>query len=189
MARASTQPKNQEIALAPRNPQHPLDLFRWQFDALFDSMTSGMLAPFGQEFGPTRMWDFGVTGNDKEILVRAEMPGFDVDDLDIRLDQNTLTIRAEKQQKSDRRQEYRSFYRTVTLPAGVDSDKVQAKYRNGVLEVHVPRPEGSQAKRIPLKGQRAAGGGQSRAEQSGNGHNGHTEENEAATAGTQANQT
>jgi HSP20 family protein len=182
MARSPVQRKNQETALAPRGQLHPLDLFRRQFDALFDSMSSGMLAPFGQHFGPARMWDFGVTENDKEIVVRAELPGFNEDELDVRLDQNTLTIQAEKRQKSDRREEYCSFYRTETLPAGVDPDKVQAEYHNGVLELHVPRPEGTQPRRISLKGHEVKGGRRGRAEQSGDGGNGHTEKEEAETA-------
>src|SRR5205085_4800162 len=129
MARVPTQRKNQETSLTTRNPRHPLDLFRRQFDALFDHMQSGLLAPLGPDFGPARLWDFGVTENDKEIVVRADVPGFDENELDVRLDQNTLTIKAEKENEGDGRQEYRSFYRTVTLPAGVDADKVQADYR------------------------------------------------------------
>jgi HSP20 family protein len=121
-------------------------------DNLFDRFFGGWLTPSSEDLGPMRMWDFGVTENDKEIVVRAEMPGFDEKDLDVQLHDDVLTIKAEKEQKGDGQEEYRSFYRTVTLPQGIDAEKVQASYRNGVLELHIPRPEGSQAKRIPVQG-------------------------------------
>jgi len=158
--------KGQERALAARNPQHPMDLFRRQFDALFDQMWSGMLAPVGQGFGPSRMWDLGVTEGDNEVVVRAEMPGFDEKELDVRLEQNLLTIKAEKEHREEGREEYRNFYRVVTLPPGIDPDQARAEYHNGVLEMHIPRREEAQPKRIAI-GQRTQ---QPAGEQSGNGH-------------------
>jgi HSP20 family protein len=126
-------------------------------DSLFSRFFGGgWLAPFEEEFGPMRGWGFDVDENDKEIVVRADMPGFEENELDVRLENEVLTIKAEKEQKGDRQREYRSFFRQVRLPAGIDTEKVQASYRNGVLELHIPRPEGSQAKRIPIQGGQAA---------------------------------
>ncbi len=151
--------------------QHPLDQFHQAFESLFDRFFGNFPMMAGQDSGSMRMWDFGVTENDKEITVRAEMPGFEENEIDVQLNNDMLTIRAEKEQKGDGREEYRSFYRTVTLPAGVDAEKAQATYRNGVLELHFPRPEGVQARRIQVRGQR-----------NGNGHQGggETARNEAA---------
>jgi HSP20 family protein len=101
-----------------------------------------------------RVWDFTVTENDQEILVRAEMPGFEPNELDVHLDDNILTIQAEKQQRGENQEAYRSFFRTITLPSSVDAEKVRADYRNGVLELHIPRPTGKQAKRIQVQGHR-----------------------------------
>ena len=138
--------------------QHPLDQFHQAFDTLFDRFFGSFPTLGGQESGSMRLWDFGVTENDKEITVRAEMPGFEENEIDVQLNNDRLTIRAEKEQKGDGREEYRSFFRTVTLPAGVDAEKAQATYRNGVLELHFPRPEGAQAKRIQIQGQRNGNG-------------------------------
>ena len=153
--------------------QHPLDQFHQAFDSLFDRFFGSFPMMSGQEPGSMRMWDFGLTENDKEIIVRAEMPGFEESEIDVQLNNDTLTIRAEKEQKGDGREEFRSFFRTITLPSGVDAEKAQATYRNGVLELHFPRPEGAQARRIHVKGQRT-----------GNGHqaNGGATKSEAATA-------
>jgi Hsp20/alpha crystallin family len=108
--------------------------------------------------GSVRLWDFDVTENDKEIVVRAEVPGFEPNELDVRLDNGMLTIKAEKEQKGDRQEEYRSFVRSITLPPDIDTEKAQATCRNGVLELHIPRAEGAQPKRIQVQGQQGATG-------------------------------
>lgn len=161
--------RNQGSGLtAPR--QHPVDQFHQAFDSLFDRFFGGLPAMSSQDFGSMRMWDFGVTENDKEILVRAEMPGFEENEIDVQLDNDMLTIKAEKEQKGEGQEEYRSFYRTITLPAGLDAGKAQATYHNGVLELHFPRPEGTQSKRIQVRGHQA-----------GNGHQGQQQQPAAAT--------
>jgi HSP20 family protein len=124
-------------------------------DELFDRFFGGSLSPFDEDRSAMRMWDFGVMEDDKEIVVRAEMPGFDENEIDVQLRDDVLTIKAEKEQKGDGQQEYRSFYRALALPQGVDAEKVRATYRNGLLELHIPRPEGSRAKRIAIQGHQA----------------------------------
>ncbi len=131
--------------------EHPLELFRREMDNLFNRW----MAPFGQDFGPEHFWDFDVQEKDQEILVRAEMPGFEEKDLNVELNGDVLTIKAERQEEHDGERSFRRFSRSVTLPAGVDAAKVQAAYRNGVLEMHIPRPEGANPKRITVRGQGA----------------------------------
>jgi len=141
--------------LTRRRAQHPLDLFRSRMDDLFERYFGGSLIPFDEDLDQMRVWDFNVQEDDKEIVVRAEIPGFDEKDLDVQLSNDMLTIKAEKEQKDEGREEYRSFYRTVALPQDINPDQVQASYRNGVLEMHIPRAEGRQARRIEVKGQPA----------------------------------
>jgi len=135
-----------------------MDLIRQPFGTLFDRMFSDWLSPFNADLGRMPGWDFNVDENDNEIVIRADAPGFDENDLNIHLENNALVIRAEKQQQGDGGQEYRSLYETVMLPNGVDPQKVQATYRNGVLEIHVPRPEESRRRRIQIQGQGQSGG-------------------------------
>ena len=159
MAQVPATQRPQGGRLAARR-EHPLERLHRDFDTLFDRMMGGWLAPAEQDFGSVRMWDFDVQENDKEIVVRAEVPGFEPNEIDVQLNQDTLTIKAEKEKKGDGEQEYRSFFRMVTLPAGIDAEKVQAAYRNGVLELHIPRAEGAQPKRINIQGEQGAGGQQ-----------------------------
>jgi hypothetical protein len=67
-----------------------------------------------------------------------------------------LTIKAEKEQKGDRQEEYRSFFRAITLPPGLNLERTQATYRNGVLELHIPKAEEAQPKRIKVQPQAAS---------------------------------
>jgi HSP20 family protein len=121
-----------------------------------------MWGAWEQDTGAMRFWDFDITENENQITVRAEIPGFEPNELDVEMQNDVLTIKAEKEQKGERGEEYRSFYRSVTLPAGVDTEKAQATYRNGVLELHIPRSAGAAPRRIQVKPEQASA---SRAEQ------------------------
>lgn len=136
---------------------HPLDQFRREMDALFDRFFAGWPRAFGEEDMGAGL-GLDVEESEKEIIVRADVPGFDPNELDVQLTDDTLTIQAEKEQKGDGARSYRSFYRSVTLPAGIDAEKVKADYRNGVLELHMPRPEGAAGKRIPISAEGSRAG-------------------------------
>ncbi len=135
--------------LAPRL-SHPLEQFRRRMDALFDHFFSG----WPEDVGPEHPWDFDVRENTEEVLVRAELPGFETEDLDVRVSDDMLTINAERSQAGNGAQSYRRFARTISLPPGIDTASAQASYRSGVLEVHLPRAEGAKPKRIPVQGGR-----------------------------------
>jgi HSP20 family protein len=157
MAQALATRRNEGRRLVARR-DHPLERLARDFDTLFGRLWGDWLAPFDQNRGTVRLWDFDVSDDEKEVVVRAELPGFDKDELDVQLSNNVLTVKAEKEQKGDREEEYRSFYRMVTLPPGIDAEKVQATYQNGVLELHIPKKEEAQAKRISIQGQQGGSG-------------------------------
>jgi HSP20 family protein len=146
--------------------EHPMARVQRDFDTLFNRLLGGgWLAPYEQDFEPLRVWDFDVTDNDKEIVVRAEMPGFAENEIEATLDNNVLTLKAEKEQKGDGREEYRNFYRTVALPPVINPDKAQATYHNGVLELHIPKAAEAQPRRISILRQQAATGQKGQPEQ------------------------
>ena len=98
-----------------------------------------------------------VIDRDKEVLVRAELPGVSKDDIDISMTDTTITIKGsshheEKEEKGDY---YRSeisrgaFARTVSLPSEVNSDKAKAHYSDGILEITIPK--GEKSHRRPIK--------------------------------------
>jgi HSP20 family protein len=147
---------NEQSRLPARRNEHPLARLRDEMDLLFDRFFGRWLAPVDWGWMPDRFWDLDVKETDKEFLVRAEAPGFEAKDFDINISGNTLTIRAEHHQEEEKEQEgyrysERQFQRSIPLPAAVDADKVEARYRNGVLELHIPRTEEAHRRRIEVK--------------------------------------
>jgi HSP20 family protein len=157
MAQIPATRSSQGGQLAARR-EHPLERLQRDFDTLFNRLMGGWLSPFGQDVGSVRLWDFDVSENDQEVVVRAEVPGFEENELDVQLNNDVLTIKAEKEQKGNGREEYRSYQRSVTLPPGIDAEAARATYRNGVLELHFPRAAGAQPRHIKVEGEKGAAG-------------------------------
>jgi HSP20 family protein len=138
---------------------HPLAELRDEFDALFDHFLTRWAEPFGGEMIPGRVWGLDVEDGDQKVVFRAEVPGFEPGEVDVQVSGNLLTVKAEKKEKKKGKggnghfeeQRYRRFHQSVTLPPGTDPDRIEARYKNGLLEVHVPRSEQAKGKRIPVK--------------------------------------
>ena len=132
---------------------NPLRLLRDEVERLFNPFVESWLAPVSELWRPA--WSFDVEETDKEVVYRAEMPGFEVSELDLRGNGEIMTIRAEHggtaASKENVATERRRVERTVTLPAGADPDKMTATYRNGLLEVHVPRVPEAESRWIEVK--------------------------------------
>ena len=123
-----------------------------EVDRLFDDFARGananLLAP-----------RIEVTESDKEIEISAELPGLERKDIDISLDRNLLTIRAEKKVEAEQKDKnvhmtersYGVFYRVLELPMAVDPSSVQATMLNGVLKISLPKPARTEAKKIEVK--------------------------------------
>ena len=135
-----------------RDPFHRLQDV---FDSFFAPIMRQWSGPTPREFDGMRLWGFDMETNDNEVLVRAEMPGFEPADIDVSVEENVLTIRAENRAESEQEQDYRSYCRTTALPAGIDADHVTAQYRNGVLDLHIPRKEEAKPRRIRVQGPEA----------------------------------
>jgi HSP20 family protein len=92
------------------------------------------------------------------IVMKAELPGVAREDIQIQIDDNTLTLRGERRFSKDVHEEsylrieraYGSFHRSFTLPAGVRQDKVRAVFKDGVLELNLPKAEEAKPKRIAI---------------------------------------
>ena len=155
----------------------PFAMLREDMDDLFDRHAWDLRfgSPFGRRRGPLRAmrrlregWTFeapdvDIGDKDDAIEVRAELPGMDEKDIDVQLSNRMLTIKGEKKDEreegekdsryylSERR--YGSFERSFRLPEGVDTDKVEANFKNGVLVVNIAKsPElQEKTKKIEVK--------------------------------------
>lgn len=100
-----------------------------------------------------------VIDRKKDIVVKAELPGFEKDDLDVSITNNQLVIKAktrseEKEEKGDyvrREISENEVYRSTLLPADVDDSKVKTSYKNGMLKLTIPKKKGSGRKNIKVK--------------------------------------
>jgi len=153
-------------ASRPIAPQRWMSPFE-ELDRMFDEFLSSGLRParWGRELMPemagmeARMPRIDVVDRESELLVRAELPGVDKKDLDISLSENVLTIKASSshEQKEEKGDYYRceisrgSFARTIPLPAYVDGDKAKANFKDGILELTLPKIEQSRRRRISIE--------------------------------------
>ena len=98
------------------------------------------------------------------LIIKAELPGMKEEDIDVSVVGDMLTIRGEKKAESEIKDEdyyrcertYGSFYRSVSLPSGVDSSKIEANYEDGVLEVTLPKSPEVKPKKIAVSAKKKA---------------------------------
>jgi HSP20 family protein len=112
--------------------------------------------------GSTSSWlpAVDVWETDGELVLSFDLPGVEEDRISVELEDNVLTVSGERERaersEGDRFYRYErrfgQFSRGVTLPQGVDEEKIQADYKAGVLEVRVPKPEEQKPRRIPVGG-------------------------------------
>lgn len=151
--------KKKNDGLEVYHDEHPIARLRHEFDSVWerfwdDWKTGGLSNWQGTRmFGPRVDWD----DNDKEYVLRAELPGFEAKDIDVKISGNVLTLRAERKEEGKGENgdgsyhRLNRFYETISLPQTVLADKIDASYHSGVLEVHLPKDESCQGKRIEVK--------------------------------------
>ena len=101
-----------------------------------------------------------VHEDEKAICVKAELPGLDEKDVEVTLKDNTLTIAGEKKEEKTEGDEnknywycersFGSFSRSIELPEGIKADAVKASFKNGVLEIELPKSEAAIPKKINI---------------------------------------
>jgi len=145
------------IAIMRREPSH-IDLRDWMtrmFDERFFPERFGL----GTMFGDKDLLRVEEYAEDGSLVVRAEMPGIDPDkDVEISMHDGMLHIRAQRRDVSEHtdKKEYRSefhygmFERTLPLPAGVAEGDVTATYKDGILEVRMPKAKEALTATVPV---------------------------------------
>ena len=139
------------------SPFQQLNRLRNEIDRLFGSSTGELTGGpdiFDQWAPSVDMYD------DKDkVTISAELPGMKKEDIDISVTGNTLSITGERKHEETKEtgETYRSeryfgrFHRTVTLPHAVDASQVQATYKDGVLNISLPKTEEAKRKQIEVK--------------------------------------
>ena len=142
--------------IIPMSARRELESLRREMDRLWENF-------FGERGGlePIESWvhALDVTETKDSLIVKAELPGIDPKDVEISLSGNVLTIKGEKKQEKEEKDEsyhlverrYGSFVRSIRLPVEVQEDKIEASYKNGVLKVVLPKSEKAKRKEIKIK--------------------------------------
>lgn len=152
------------VESTPRRELNLIDEMDRMFEGVFNR---GWLRPFREMWPEWARLEEGlelrtprvdVINREEEVLLRAELPGVKREDLTIELIGDLLCIRGE-QRHEERKEEGHlvgaeivrgTFSRTMTLPAGLDSEHVKAELKDGVLEVHLPKLEKTERRRVEI---------------------------------------
>ena len=158
----------------PSNPFALMSQLSQEMDRLFDGfwgVPSGIGSSRRTSELDTALWAPAVEmhEHDGEIVVRADLPGMQRDDVQVEVTDDSLLIQGERQQGCEEDREgwhhsecrYGSFFRSIPLPEGVDHSKVRAEFQNGVLEVRMPSPERKSSRRSISIGESGDGGARS----------------------------
>jgi HSP20 family protein len=125
----------------------------WDLDVMERRMRR-MLEDFGIAPSPLPAADMYET--DKELVVELDVPGFEEKELALEVSDHTLTIKGERMKEKERsfylhERLEKHFERKFTLPPEADVEHVEATFKTGVLEVHVPKIEQAKARKVEIK--------------------------------------
>ena len=172
MAEAATKlpVRNEENKTERPTEWRPFESLRREVEHLFDDFQLGSWrSPFGRTIlEPFRRGEMGwktpavdVVEKEKAYEITAELPGMDESNIDVKFSDGTLTIKGEKREEKEEKKKdyylserrYGSFQRSFSVPDGVDADKIEAGFKNGVLTVTLPKtPEAQKSeKKIAIK--------------------------------------
>jgi HSP20 family protein len=150
-----------KMAIVRWEPFRDLVTVQERMNRIFDDAFRGVARP-----GTEEDWALGgswapavdIFENDGNLVLKAELPGIEPKDVDVRVENNVLTLRGERKFEAEVKREqyhrveraYGTFSRSFTLPNVVDTDKIKAEFKDGVLRVTLPQREEAKPKQISI---------------------------------------
>jgi HSP20 family protein len=143
------------MALIRWDPSREVDTLQSEVNRIFDTF-------FGSQSNDvrTRRWvpAMDLVETDDHLVLRADLPGLERDDVDIEVKDGVLTVSGERRAEQEKRSEgfYRverafgSFSRSLSLPEGIEPEGISADFNRGVLEVRIPKPEETKPVRVSI---------------------------------------
>jgi len=140
------------------NPLREMESFHDRIHRLFDDTLFPTLT--GSDELSLGNWRpvVDIYEDEEAIVVKADLPGVDKKDIKVDLKDRVLTLEGERSHENEVKKEnyyckeraFGRFHRAFTLPEGVDSDKIKAEFKDGVLKVEIPKPEEKKPKKIAV---------------------------------------
>ncbi len=134
------------MAIIRWDPYRDMVTLRDRMNRLFEDMT---VAKGEEKDLMAHSWAPAVDiyETENEVVLSAEIPGVEAKDVEIKVEDNNLTLRGERRFEKETKEEnyhrversYGSFFRSFALPSYVDQDKIEAEHENGVLKIHMPK--------------------------------------------------
>ena len=149
---------------AGRDDDHPFYSLQRQMNSLFDDFFTGFdVAPGALASGKFGSFipSIDVKESDKEFTIRAELPGVEEKDMEVTVTNEAVTIKGEKKEEKEDKgknyyymeRSYGSFNRVIPLSTETDANKAEASFKNGVLNITIPKSQSAKAKgtKVPIK--------------------------------------
>ena len=140
------------------NPWREMDTFSDRFNHFFDD--TSLPALWVRDGSKLHNWapSVDVYDDDKMFVIKAEIPGVDKKDIHIDVKDSILTLSGERSHENEVKEEnfhrkeraFGKFQRSFTLPEGTDPDRIVADYKDGVLNIEIPKPEEKKPKKISV---------------------------------------
>jgi len=142
---------------------HPFYSLQRQMNNLFDDFFSGFDIAPRRLFGGTEgfMPSVDVKESEKEFIIRADLPGVEEKDIDVTVTNDAVTIKGEKKEEKEDKgknyyymeRSYGAFNRVIPLSAEIEAGKAEASFKNGVLNITIPKSATAKAKgtKVPIK--------------------------------------
>ena len=146
-------------ALVRRSPLDRLTVMDRVFDRFWDASLDDFFWPTAEDLGTDWQLALDLVETDKAFIVKASVPGINVDDLDVSLSGDVLTVQGkiemdeavERGQYYVRERRYGRFARSVLLPSPVKASKVKAEIKHGILTIHLPKSKSLQPRTKRIK--------------------------------------
>lgn len=137
--------------LMPWSPLREIMSMRETMDRFFDEPVTRSASLFHPAVG--------IRESEKELVIEADIPGVKEEDLDVEIENDKVILKGERKHKIETKREdyfhlessYGSFSRMISLPSYVDSSKAEAEFKDGVLEIKIPKVVEKQSKKLKIK--------------------------------------
>jgi HSP20 family protein len=142
------------MTLVRWEPARRLETFQSDIDRVFDAFFGARPANGAGQWVPA----MDLAETDDHLVLKADLPGLDKDDVEIEVSDGVLTISGERKTEHTEREDgyhrveraYGSFSRSLSLPDGIDAEQVKADFDKGVLEVRIPKPAERRPHRVQI---------------------------------------
>jgi len=146
------------MAIIRWDPFKDMVTLREKMNRMFEDVFTGRAEEGKDRASSTWAPAVDIFETEKELVLTAEIPGVDEKDIEIKIEDNTLSLKGERKFEKETKEEnyhriersYGSFFRAFALPHTIDPEKIQAAHENGVLKITMPKREERQARRVKI---------------------------------------